>query len=144
MIYVVRLFVKISTVNASSCKVRTTVPHSIWHFRSKNRYAIFNVMNIIWTRYSRIPAAFYRSAFCCSLAPGADSCALGTRIFLLLRSANRSLPLNGAKFRQFSNYRMWASTYIYLCQCTNLMKSCSFLFYLNLLLGLANTNFRPT
>ena len=41
MICVVRLFVEISTVNASFCKVRTTVPHSIWHFRSKNRYAIF-------------------------------------------------------------------------------------------------------
>ena len=30
---------------------RATVPHSIMHFRSKNRYAIFNVMNIILTRY---------------------------------------------------------------------------------------------
>ena len=28
-------------MNASFCKVRSTVPHSIWHFRSKNRYAIF-------------------------------------------------------------------------------------------------------
>ena len=28
-------------MNASFCKVRTTVPHSIWHLRSKNRSAIF-------------------------------------------------------------------------------------------------------
>ena len=28
-------------MNASFCKVRTKVPHSIWHFQFKNRYAIF-------------------------------------------------------------------------------------------------------
>ena len=34
------------------CKTHTTVLHSIWHFCSKNGYAIFTVMNIIWTHYS--------------------------------------------------------------------------------------------
>ena len=28
-------------MNASFCKVHSTVPHSIWHFRSKNCDAIF-------------------------------------------------------------------------------------------------------
>ena len=42
---------EIWTVVAGICKTLTTVLHSKWHFRFKNCYAIFNVMNIIWTRY---------------------------------------------------------------------------------------------
>ena len=40
--YDVRLLAEISTVGAGFCRTRTTVPQSIWHFRSKNGYAIFH------------------------------------------------------------------------------------------------------
>ena len=39
---VVRLLAEISTVGVGFCKTHTTVPQSIWHFRSKNGYAIFH------------------------------------------------------------------------------------------------------
>ena len=39
---VVRLLAEISTVGARFYKTRTTVPHSIWHFRSEKGYAIFH------------------------------------------------------------------------------------------------------
>ena len=39
---IVRLLTEISTVGTGFCKIHTTVPRSIWHFRSKNGYAIFH------------------------------------------------------------------------------------------------------
>ena len=43
----------------------TTVPHSIWHFRYKNSYPIFTVMNIVWTHY--IVSAHYVNSPACGL-----------------------------------------------------------------------------
>ena len=56
-------------MNASLCKVRTMVPHSIWHFCSKSRYAIFQCNEYYWTRffytgndslYSRVTVCGYK------------------------------------------------------------------------------------
>ena len=51
---VVRLLAEISTVGAGFGKTRTTVPHSIWHFRSEKGYAIFHCYeyhldSLLWT-----------------------------------------------------------------------------------------------
>ena len=48
---IIKMCAKLSTVGAGFCKTHTTVLYSIWHLNSKNRYTIFIVMNIIWTRY---------------------------------------------------------------------------------------------
>ena len=38
---IARLLAEVSTVGVGFCKTGTTVPHSIWYFRSKISYAIF-------------------------------------------------------------------------------------------------------
>ena len=52
-----------STVNASFSNYNGAAFN--WHFRSKNHYAIFTVMNIIWTRHKCFCSA--SSLICCRL-----------------------------------------------------------------------------
>ena len=41
------------------------MPHSIWHFRSKNGYAIFYCKNIVWIHYNRSESIYsIYSLFC--------------------------------------------------------------------------------